>query len=121
MSDQNPSPMEAAALALYYHAAQLIKEGKSREEVVDDLVSKGVQRATAENMLDKLNQSRANVARQRGYRNILFAIGLILVALLPLLGIMMPKLVGVTLIIPLLMLAYGIFLLGRGLMQIIGL
>ena len=121
MSDQNSSPMETAALALYYHAAQMIKEGKSRETIVNDLVSKGIQRATAENMLDKLNQSRANVARQRGYWNTLLGIGLIVLALLPILGIFIPKLVGVMLIVPLLILACGVFLLGRGLMQVTGL
>lgn len=121
MSDQDSSPMETAALALYYHAAQMIKAGQSRDDIITELISKGINRDTAENMLVKLNQSRTNVTRQTGYRNAFIGAVLIVLMLLPIFGIFVPKVVGTSLTIALAIIGCGIFALGRGLMQIIGL
>lgn len=121
MSDQDRSTMENAALALYYHAAQMIKEGKSDEEVLQDLVSKGVNPETAANMLKKLNESRSNVAQRRGYRNVFSGAVLIILMIFPVFGIGMQQVYDVTLGIALLIMGCGIFVLGRGIMQITGL
>ena len=121
MSDQNRTAMENAALALYYHAAQMIKEGKSDEEVLEDLVSKGVNPETAASMLEKLNESRANVAQRRGYRNVFIGIVLIVLMIFPISGIGVPQVFEVMLGIALLIMGYGIYTLGRGIMQITGL
>lgn len=80
--------MQQAAIALYYHAAQMIKEGKSREEIERHLIhDKGIKPQTARNMLDKLNESRANVARRAGYRNIIMAVLVLMLGITILTGI----------------------------------
>ncbi|MDQ7028089.1 MAG: hypothetical protein Q9P44_21305 [Anaerolineae bacterium] len=121
MSDQDSSPMETAALALYYHAAQMIKAGQSHADIKKELISKGINPETAENMLVKLNRSRTNVMRQTGYRNAFAGVVLIAMALLPIFGIFAPTAVGTSLTIALAIIGCGVFALGRGLMQIIGL
>ncbi len=80
--------MQQAAIALYYHAAQMIKAGKSREEIERHLIhDKGIKPQTARNMLDKLNESRANVARRAGYRNIIMAVLVLMLGITILTGI----------------------------------
>lgn len=121
MSDKERSPLEEAALAFYYHAATMIKEGKSRKEIIKDLTSKGVRRSTAENMLDKLDISRANVARRSGYRNAFIGSVVTILMLLALLGIGFVQATGTSFVMAIIFLGCGIFILGRGIMQITGL
>jgi len=121
MSDQERSPLENAALALYYHVAQMIKAGKSREDIITELVRQGVNRETAESMLDRLDKSRAKVARQNGYRNAFIGIVVTTMGLLPIAGILVPRAEGGTLFAAVIILGCGVFALGRGLMQITGL
>lgn len=117
----NPtSDLEHAALALYYYAAELIKEGKSDEEVITTLMNRGLNRQTAETILKRLNASRDNVARRSGYRNALVGGSLSVLALLALFGIGMAPAVGLSQILLILVLAVGVILFGRGLMQIFG-
>jgi hypothetical protein len=120
VSEQDRTPMENAALALYYHAAQLIKAGKSRDEIITELTSKGINRDTAENMLNKLDKSRANVARQHGLRNMALGGAVSVLAALPLLGILVPAVTGTAFGVAVLLLGIGLFILGRGILQIIG-
>ena len=120
MSEQDRTPMENAALALYYHAAQMIKAGKAREEIITDLIGKGINRETAENMLDKLNQSRGNVARQSGYRNAALGAAVSILAALPILGILVPQVTGTAFGVAVLLLGIGLVILVRGVLQIVG-
>jgi uncharacterized membrane protein len=121
MPDKERSPMEEVALAFYYHAAVMIKEGKSRKEIIKDLTSKGVSDETAENMLNKIDQSRANVARQHGYRNAFIGAGVLIFMLIPLFGIGIAKVTGASFVLAIIFFACGVFILGRGIMQITGL
>lgn len=121
MPDQERSQMEEVALAFYFHAATMIKEGKSRQEILKDLTSKGVSPETAENMLNKIEQSRINVARRSGYRNTFIGAVIIIFMLIPLFGIGIVKVTGTAFLMAILILACGIFALGRGIMQITGL
>lgn len=121
MADKEHSSLEEAALAFYYHAAKMIKEGKSRKDIIKDLTSKGVSQKTAENMLDKLDQSRVNVAKRSGYRNAFVGVVIIIMMILPLFGIGIAKVVGTSFTIAIILLGCGIFALGRGIMQITGL
>jgi uncharacterized membrane protein len=121
VTDKERSPLEEAALAFYYHAATMIKEGKSRKDILKDLTSKGVSRETAENMLDKLEQSRVNVAQRSGYRNTFIGVVLIIMMIPPLFGIGIVKVAGVSFVSALIFMACGVFALGRGIMQITGL
>lgn len=117
---QQEADLKNAALALYYYAAERIKEGNSREAVIDDLMKKGVGRDTAESMLDKLNTSRDNVTRRYGYRNALFGSAVMLLFGLPLLGIAVPQVTGIMQLIVILLVAVGMFFLVRGIMQMAG-
>ncbi|MEL6309521.1 MAG: hypothetical protein AAFV98_19930 [Chloroflexota bacterium] len=118
---QQDTDMKNAALALYYYAAERIKEGKSRAAVIDDLMQKGIGREIAENMLDKLDESRTNVTRQYGYRNAVFGGVMLVLFGLPLLGIFVPQVTGIVQFIVILLVAVGVFFLARGIMQIVGL
>ncbi|MGB1286516.1 MAG: hypothetical protein ACPG7F_08290 [Aggregatilineales bacterium] len=73
MSDNPDSAnaMEHLALALYYNAAEMMKEGKSSEEIVGWLIEKGVKPDTAHQMMEKLGVSRINVIRRYGRRNLI--------------------------------------------------
>ena len=114
--------MENAALALYYHAAQMIKEGKTREQIERHLIhDKGVSPKTAKIMLDKLNESRVNVARQLGWRNAATGVFVIAAALIILFGVFSgERATGLLLGICILLLLGGGFLGVRGGMQIAG-
>jgi hypothetical protein len=120
MSQEPPNPMEEAALALYYHAAQLIKQGKSREAIITELMSKGINRETAEKMLAKLDVSRANVARKSGYRNLGLGTIVIVLSVIPLFGLTGTQAQGWQFAAAILLLAIGILQAGRGIMQITG-
>ena len=120
MSD-NRSDLENAALALYYYAAELVKEGKSSEEVVNILVQRGLTRESAETIMQRLNVSRDNIARRSGYRSIVFGAIIIVLMLLPLFGIFVPKATGVSVMALIIVMAAGIVIVGRGLMQVFGL
>jgi len=121
VSEKNRTPMEDAALALYYHAAQLIKEGRSQDAIVRELVKRGVSSETARKMLAKLEQSQVNVAQRSGYRNVLIGTTLMLLMLIPLFGIGVDPVAGTYLSITILFLGGGLFALGRGILQILGL
>lgn len=70
MTDNPQQAMEQLALALYYRAAEMMKEGKSGEEIVQWLIEKGVRPATAERMLARLQVSRRNVTHRAGRYNV---------------------------------------------------
>lgn len=120
MSD-NRSDLENAALALYYYAAELVKEGKSSKEVVDILIQRGITRESAETIMQRLNVSRDNIARRSGYRSIVFGVIIIGMMLLPLLGIFLPQATGISIIILIVVMAVGVVIAGRGIMQVMGL
>jgi hypothetical protein len=114
-------PMEEAALALYYHAAQLIKQGKPREDIVTELMSKGINRETAEKMLAKLDVSRANVARKSGIRNLFIGLIVIVLCVIPLFGLLGNQAEGWQFWALIVVLGIGIIQAGRGILQITGL
>jgi hypothetical protein len=121
MSQLPPSdPMEKAALALYYYAAELIKQGMPREDIVNALIAKGINRETAERMLAKLDVSRANVARRAGYRNLFLGGIAVLLSILPLFGIAGPPAEGFSFWVAIAVLAIGLIQAGRGILQIMG-
>lgn len=68
------TPMEEAALAMYYHVAQQLKAGKTQEDIITELEAKGIKRETAHIMLERLAQSQRNVEARDGKRNV--AIGM---------------------------------------------
>lgn len=114
------SPMEEAALALYYHAAEMIKAGKNRQEIEQHLIeNKGLKPETARLMLDKLDVSRANVARRSGYRNLIMGILLILAVLIMFFTGTQESLPS--LVLELVLALFGARLILRGGLQITGL
>lgn len=118
---ENRSDLENAALALYYYAAELVKEGKTSKEVIDILVQRGITRESAETIMQRLNVSRDNVARRSGYRSIAFGLIMVVLMLMPLFGIFLPEATGVSVIALIIVMAVGIVIAGRGLMQVFGL
>lgn len=122
MSQQDRSPMEQAALALYFHAAQMIKEGKTREQIERHLIhDKGVSPKTAKIMLDKLNDSRANVARKLGWRNAVTGAFVVAASLLIIFGVLSgERATGVSLAVCIVLLMIGGWFVLRGTMQITG-
>lgn len=77
------NPLEDAALALYYRAAELLKAGKRQEEVIWELTKQGVKRETAQKMLARIAESQRRVEVRQGWRNVFvggvltfFALGL---------------------------------------------
>jgi hypothetical protein len=121
MSQLPPTdPMEKAALALYYHAAELIKQGIPREEIIKDLMAKGINRETAERMLAKLDVSRANVTRRAGYRNLGLGGFLVLLVIIPLFGLTGVRAEGWQFWAEIILLGIGLIQAGRGIMQIMG-
>jgi hypothetical protein len=121
MSQLPPTdPMEKAALALYYHAAELIKQGMAREDIIKALMAKGINRETAEKMLAKLDVSRANVTRRAGYRN--FGLGgfVVMLSILPLFGLTGVQAEGWQFWAAIILLGVGLIQAGRGIMQILG-
>lgn len=76
-----------AALAVYYHAAQLLKAGRSPQEVEALLVEQGIKPETARKMLTKLGTAQIKVARRMGGRNVAFGAALMLLGLLLVTGV----------------------------------
>jgi hypothetical protein len=66
--NQNPNtdPMQDLALALYYRVAELVKAGKTREQIIAQMGLQGVRKETVEMMLDRLAASRRNMEKRRG-------------------------------------------------------
>lgn len=83
-AEREPSPdeIEKAVEAIYAYGAALLREGKSPNEVEEALVAKGIERKTAEVVVDKLTRTRdtAVVAdrKERGAKNMMIG-GLICV------------------------------------------
>lgn len=119
-STDKRTSMENAAMALYIHAARLIKEGKSRKEIKKQLKSQGVSDEVADIVLRRIAESQANVARRAGYRNLLLGGLMIVLALALLVGVVSDPATGAAAGALLLLLAAGVFAMGRGLMQIKG-
>lgn len=71
--------LEQAALALFYHAAEMIKAGQTPEQVEREFVAQGVKPDTARNLMQRLGQSRTRVTQRAGQRNLM--LGLLLIAL----------------------------------------
>jgi hypothetical protein len=117
VTEKERSPMESAALAVYYHAAQLIKEGRSRDEIIRQLMKQGLSYDTAMTVLDKLATSQVNVARRSGKRNIMTGSTIVFFAMLSLLGIGVKQITGIALIPVLIILLAGLYVLGRGILQ----
>jgi len=65
-----PDPYQDLALALYYRVAELVKDGKTRDQIIYEMGLKGVRRDTVERMLERLAQSQRSVQRQRGWRHL---------------------------------------------------
>jgi hypothetical protein len=112
--------MEQAAMALYIHAARLIKEGKSRKEIKKQLKSQGISDEIADTVLRRISESQANVARRAGYRNLLLGGLITVLAVLLLSGTLTDPATGAGVIVVVLLMAAGILAIGRGLMQIQG-
>ncbi len=118
MSQQERTPMEEAALAVYYHAAHLLQDGKSHAEIEEQLVKQGISPQQARIVLKRLEESRTNVARRRGWRNVAVGAFLSGLLLLPLFGIGVAAVSGSQLLIAGILLGCGLLILGRGLMQL---
>ncbi len=117
MADKERSPMESAALAVYYHAAQLIKDGHSRDEIIRQLMKQGLSYDTANTVLDKLAQSQVNVARRSGKRNVLTGGTIVVFTFLSILGIGVEQITGIALIPVVIIMLVGLYILGRGVLQ----
>ena len=57
--ESSPEDIQKAVDAIYTYAGALLREGKSRSEVEDALVAKGIERGTATVVVDKLLAARA--------------------------------------------------------------
>jgi len=58
--------------AVYEHAASLVKDGKSKPEVVADLVSQGLNEDSATAVADNIFIFRAKATKKAGEKNMLF-------------------------------------------------
>jgi len=112
--------LEKTALALYYHAAQMHKDGKSDEDIISDLSRKGVQEATARKMLERLGKSRQNVARKQGQRLMLIGAGNLLLGLGLLLGLFGPLANTAVLALAWITVGLGFAIFARGMVQVSG-
>jgi hypothetical protein len=68
-------------LALYYRVAELVKDGKTRDQIIYEMGLKGVRRDTVERMLERLAQSQRSVQRQQGWRHLALGGAITLMAL----------------------------------------
>ncbi|GEM_PF-2890557 len=112
------SPLEATALALYYQAAVLIKEGKTDEDVIAELGKLGIPPETAQMMLDRINVSRRNVEKVSGRRNLGAGIVTVLITCSLLFGWFGVQITGIGGVLVLLLLCGGLYLVWRGLLQL---
>lgn len=117
MSEQHEN-LEQVAMALYVYAAQLIKEGKSPEEVIAILQERGLTQTSAETIMTRLNQSRDNVTRRGGYVQIFFGGLVAVLGSLPLFGLLVEQSEGLSTIIAILVMAIGIVIIGRGVLRV---
>ena len=113
------SNLENMAMALYVYAAQLVKEGKTRQQIIDNLMERGVSRESAETIMTRLNESRNNVTRRSAYYYLGFGIVLIILSLLPLFGIVVQQVDGIGTAIAILLMAIGVVILIRGVLKYI--
>lgn len=88
--NSSPGSEKEFALALYYHIAEMIKAGRTHAEIEAALVKQGMPLATAQQMLARLEASRAKVTRRNGRRNILIGAGIALLGLLLSSGVLGP-------------------------------
>lgn len=122
MSEADPrDPYHDLALALYYHVAELVKAGKTRDQIIYEMGLQGVKRDTVEKMLARLADSQRSVQRQQGWRHVALG-GVVMLAALGLtFGIfgfvpanalaIFPTLVG---------LGVGVYWLARGVFEVVG-
>lgn len=114
-------PMQELALALYYRVAELLKAGKTREQIIYEMGIQGVRRETVERMLERLGQSQRNVQRRQGGVHV--AIGAVITVLA--LGLTfgwfgLPYANGLAIFPALLALGIGGYWLVRGLFEVAG-
>lgn len=114
-------PYQDLALALYYHMAELVKAGKTREQIVYEMGLKGVKRDTVEKMLARLEASQRSVQRQQGWRHIALGGVVTFIALGLTFGLFGFAPANAIAIFPtLIALAIGGYWLVRGLLEIAG-
>ncbi|MEO1286489.1 MAG: hypothetical protein AAFV93_01870 [Chloroflexota bacterium] len=106
--------LEQMAMALYVYAAELVKEGKSRQQIIDNLMERGVSRQSAETIMTRLNESRNNVTRRSAIYHLVFGIALIVLSTLPLLGIIVPQADTIGTGLAIIIMAIGVVITGRG-------
>jgi len=116
-NDEQRTPMEEAALAIYVHAAELIKQGKSPDEVRQQLITQGVRPDTARTVLERLMEARVNVAKRRGQRNVFIGVAVSILAAIALLGTAVS---GAAQVMSVIILGCGLFALVHGIRQITG-
>ncbi len=63
---------EEVVQGVYEHAANLMMEGKSRREIVDDLMEKGLDEQSASAVVTNLKQMRKEAGVGQGRKNMLF-------------------------------------------------
>ncbi len=82
MSEADPrDPYHDLALALYYRVAELVKAGKTRDQIIYEMGLQGVKRDTVEKMLARLADSQRSVQRQQGWRHVVLGGAVTLAAL----------------------------------------
>lgn len=122
MNDSEPrDPYQDLALALYYRVAELVKAGKTREQIIYEMGRQGVKRDTVEKMLARLAESQRSVQRQQGWRHIVLGGVVTFVALGLTFGIFGFAPANALAIFPTLVaLAIGGYWLVRGLFEVAG-
>lgn len=122
MSTPPNDPMQDLALALYYRVAELMKNGKTRDQIITELGLQGVNRETVEMMLGRLKQSQRNVEKRRGRLNVVVGLVLIGIAGGMIFGWFGIPLANSLAVIPAYVaLAIGGYWLVRGVFQVMGL
>lgn len=116
MNDDNN--LEKVAMALYVYAAQLVKEGKTKDQIINTLMQRGVSRTSAETIMTRLNESRDNVTRRSGYVNLVFGAIVIMLSLFPLFGVVVPQANAIGTVLAILVMAIGIVIVGRGMLKV---
>lgn len=116
--DKQRSPMESAVLGLYVHAAQRIKEGATYDEIEEELMQMGMKRETAQTLLQRLDESRDNVTRRKGYRNAFIGAVTTAAALSLAFGVFGPITNVAVQVMTFVILLCGVYALVRGVMQI---
>lgn len=113
--------MQQLALALYYRVAELLKAGKTREQIIYEMGVQGVKRETVERMLDRLHQSQRNVQRRTGRTHVFIGAIISLLALGLTFGWFgLPYANGFAIFPTLIALGIGGYWLVRGLFEVAG-